>query len=142
MSLYAKIQKFLLELQQSPQSLCSFRKTHKSPFPLSTTASRWLFRPLSVQLYLKKGSDKWQGQNGDSQYCCALVIPLLICSYVTNITMFQDPSRRKEGMNLKGAKERQVRSVPNMLFLLLFGSGLHRHVFTLCRRLWVLHVSA
>lgn len=119
MSLYAKIQKFLLVLQQSPQRLCSFRETHKYTFPLSTTASWWLFRLLSVCLSLKKQSDKQQGQNGDSQYCCALVIPLLICSYVTNITMFQDPSRRKEGMNLKGAKEQQVRGVPNMFLLLL-----------------------
>lgn len=30
--------------------------------------------------------------------------------------MFQDPSRRKDGMNLKEAKERQVRGVPNMIF--------------------------
>lgn len=41
-------------------------------------------------------------QKGDSQYCCALHIPLLICSYVTNMTMFQEPSRRKEGTNLRG----------------------------------------
>lgn len=52
---------------------------------------------LSVQSCLQKRA--LRGQKGDSQYCCALVMPLLICSYVTNITMFQDPSRRNEGMN-------------------------------------------
>lgn len=55
--------------------------------------------------------------------------------------MFQDPSRRKDGMNLKEAKERQVRGVPNMIF---YCCSVHYYirVFTLYRRQWVPHVSA
>lgn len=67
-------------------------------------------------------------------------MPLLICSYVTNITMFQDPSRRKEGMNLK-QMERKLKICPKQVILVLFGSLLRQCVFTLYKKLWVLLVS-
>lgn len=58
---------------------------------------------VSVQSCLKKQAAMLV-QKGDSQYLCAMVTPRLICSYVTNITTFHDPSRRKEGMNLNETK--------------------------------------
>lgn len=76
--------------------------------------------PLCSPVWGKQFNAQW-GQNGDSQYCRTLIIPLLICSYVTNITMFQDPRRRKEGMNLTGAKERRVQGDPDMLFYYCLG---------------------
>lgn len=69
-------------------------------------------------------------------------MPLLICSYVTNITMFQDPSRRKDGMNLKETEQFKFKS-PKLVILVLFVSCFDVYgVFTLYRRLWDLHVSA
>lgn len=61
----------------------------------------------SVSILLLTEEKKPQTQNGDSQYCCALVMPLLICSYVTNMTIFQEPSRRKDGMNLEKVRTSQ-----------------------------------
>lgn len=60
---------------------------------------------FSISLLTEETSPR--AQKGASQYCCALVMPLLICSYVTNMTMFQDPSRRKEGMNLEKVRTSQ-----------------------------------
>lgn len=45
-------------------------------------------------------------------------MPLLICSYVTNMTIFQDPSRRKEGMNLEKVRTHQSYCIRSFCFFL------------------------
>ncbi len=56
--------------------------------------------------------------------------------------MFQDPSRRKEGMNLEGVKERKVKKSLKRPIVLLLDSLLCKRVLTLYRRPWVPHVAA
>lgn len=46
--------------------------------------------------------------------------------------MFQDPSRRKEGMNLKENKERRVKKWTKQVVLLLFGSLLCKCYASVC----------
>lgn len=56
--------------------------------------------------------------------------------------MFQDPSRRKDGMNLKETEQFKFKS-PKLVILVPFVSCFYVYgVFTLYRRLWDLHVSA